>query len=141
MAQVNTARVAWSGKRLDFQGSLGSGYEFVLSGAADKHGGSPMEFLLAGLAGCTAVDVVLMLQKQRQQVSGISVEASGKRAEEHPRVYTEVTLRYLIQGSEIDSKSVERAIRLSEEKYCSASAMFARAGASIRTDYEIVEEQ
>jgi putative redox protein len=141
MAYDNSAKVEWSGKKLDFLGSVGSGYEFDVSGGAEKVGGSPMEFLLAGLAGCTAIDVVLMLQKQRQQVSGITVEAFGDRAETHPKVYTDVTIRYTIRGKQVNPRTVERAIKLSEDKYCSASAMFSRAGAAIVTEFEIIEEE
>ncbi len=133
----NSARVLWKGENLDFTGTFGSGFDFDLSGGPDKKGGSPMEFLLAGVAGCTAVDVVMILQKQRQKVSGVEVEISGARATDYPMVYTDVDLLYIIQGQDIDPKAVQKAIELSEEKYCSASAIFVRAGVKMRSSYRI----
>lgn len=135
--QTNNARLVWKGENLNFEGYLGSGYEFDLGGGDDKVGGSPMEFLLAGMAGCTAVDVVLILQKQRQPVSGVEIEISGVRAETMPKVYTEIDLLYIVSGDQVDPQAVERAISLSEEKYCSASIMFRRGGVKINSSYRI----
>ena len=106
---------------------------------AEKVGGSPMEYLLVGLAGCTAIDVVGMLKKQRQEVVGLEVEAIGLRADDYPMVYTDVTVNYLVRGKDIDPRKVERAIQLSEEKYCSASAMFSRSGVKMELTFEIEE--
>lgn len=139
MSQQNSAKTVWKGEGLNFKGIAGSGYQFDVGGGSDKIGGSPMEYLLVGVAGCTAVDVVGMLQKQRQDIVGLEVEAIGTRADEHPMVYTEVTLIYTIRGKNVDPKAVERAIRLSEEKYCSASVMFSRSGAQIDTTFKIEE--
>ncbi len=138
--QTNNARIVWKGENLNFEGQLGSGYEFDLGGGDDKVGGSPMEFLLAGMAGCTAVDVVLILQKQRQPVSGVEVEICGVRAETMPKVYTEIDLLYIVRGNQVDPQAVERAISLSEEKYCSASIMFRRGGVKITSSYRIEQE-
>jgi putative redox protein len=135
--QKNSARVMWKGEKLDFAGTFGSGFDFDMGGGPDKKAGSPMEFLLAGVAGCTAVDVVLILQKQRQKVTGVEVEATGARAPEPPQVYTEIDLVYVVQGEDIDPAAVERAIALSEEKYCSASATFVQAGVTMRSTYRI----
>jgi putative redox protein len=135
--QKNSARMVWKGEGLEFQGSVGSGYSFAVSGGDHKTGGGPMEFLLAGVAGCTAIDVVLILQKQRQKVTGVEVEASGLRATEDPKVYTDVELVYIVRGENIDPRAVERAISLSEEKYCSASNMFVRAGVQMHSTYRI----
>jgi putative redox protein len=139
MAQHNSAKIVWTGQGLNFQGSVGSGYEFVVSSGSEKIGGSPMEFVLAGVAGCTASDIVLILEKQRQNVRDVIVEAVGERAEDPPKVYTDVKLHYTVSGNAIDPKAVERAIRLSEEKYCSASAMLSRSGTRMQTTFEIVE--
>ena len=139
MSQKNSAKTVWKGEGLNFRGSVGSGYEFDVGGGSDKIGGSPMEYLLVGVAGCTAVDVVSMLQKQRQNVTGVEVEAVGTRADEHPKVYTRVILNYLIRGKDVDPRAVERAIHLSEEKYCSASAMFSRAGTRMEITFKIEE--
>lgn len=137
---MNSAKMVWTGEGLDFQGSVGTGYEFDVSGGSDKIGAGPMDLILAGVAGCTAVDVVMILQKQRQDVTGVEVEVSGIRADEHPKVYTVVMLNYTIRGRGIDPTAVERAIRLSEEKYCSASAMIASSGARMETTFQIEEE-
>ena len=80
MRQQNSGKTVWKGEGLNFQGSVGSGYEFDVGGGSDKIGGSPMEYLLVGVAGCTAVDVVSMLQKQRQNVTGVEVEAAQAAA-------------------------------------------------------------
>jgi putative redox protein len=140
MGHQNSAKVIWKGEDLNFKGKVGSGYEFDVGGGSNKVGGSPMEYLLIGLVGCTAVDVVGMLEKQRQNVLGLEVEAVGLRADDYPMVYTDVTVNYLVRGIDVDPRAVERAIQLSEEKYCSASAMFMRAGTNMILTFEIIEE-
>ncbi|MCA9935705.1 MAG: OsmC family protein [Ardenticatenaceae bacterium] len=141
MAQQKSAVLTWKGENLHFRGKLGSGYEFDVSGQSNaENGGSAMEFLLAGVAGCTAMDVVHVLRKMRQKFSGLRVEIIGDRAEEHPMVYTNVELVYVVTGKGIDATAVERAIALSQETYCSASVMFKRAGAVVKTSYRIEED-
>ncbi|HSM56393.1 MAG TPA: OsmC family protein [Candidatus Sulfomarinibacteraceae bacterium] len=135
--EINLANVVWKGKGKQFTGILGSGYEFDLGSPAGTEAGSPMEFLLAGVAGCTAVDVVGMLEKMRQPVRGLRVEVAGERADEYPKVYTVVEIVYVVEGEDVDAFSVEKAIRLSMKKYCSASAIFKEAGVEITTDYRI----
>lgn len=136
--QTKTAVVTWKGDGLDFAGELGSGYSFDTSGQAGAQaGGSPMEFLLAGVAGCTAIDVVSTLRKMRQPLTGLRVEICGERAADYPMVYTDVTVTYVVAGADVDPKAVERAITLSKETYCSASIMFERAGAAMHTAYRI----
>lgn len=139
MAIENNAKVVWSGEELQFHGTLGSGYEFELNSRAGAHGGSPMEFLLSGVAGCTAMDVISILKKMRQDVHDFSVEISGLRADEHPKVYTEVTITYIVRGKNLDEERVARAVELSEDIYCSASQMFRRSGAKINSSYRIEE--
>ena len=139
MAHQNSAKTIWKGEALNFTGVTGSDYEFDVGGGPGKVGGSPMEYLLVGLSGCTAVDVISMLKKQRQEVLGLEVEAVGLRADDYPMVYTDVTVNYLVRGKDIDPRKVERAIQLSEEKYCSASAMFTRSGAKIELTFTIEE--
>lgn len=139
MSNEKTAKVVWSGEELQFRGTLGSGYEFDLNSNAGEHGGSPMEFLLAGVAGCTAMDVISILQKMRQDVHEFFVEISGVRAAEHPKVYTEATITYVVRGQQIKEENVARAIELSENIYCSASQMFHRSGTKIKTSYRIEE--
>ncbi len=138
MADQKTAVVTWKGEGLNFQGLLGSGYQFDMSGQASAaNGGSAMEFLLAGVAGCTAIDVVHMLRKMRQPFSHLRVEISGTRATEHPMVYTDVEIVYIISGNGVDPQAVARAITLSQETYCSASIMFKRAGTNVTTSFRI----
>ncbi|MCA9973960.1 MAG: OsmC family protein [Anaerolineales bacterium] len=136
--EIKTAVVTWKGTELDFHAELGSGYAFdTTARAGAEMGGGPMEFLLAGVAGCTAIDVVSTLRKMRQPLTGLRVEISGERAPDYPMVYTHVTITYVIQGADVEAKAVERAISLSKETYCSASVMFERAGATMETSYRI----
>ncbi|MBK8900937.1 MAG: OsmC family protein [Anaerolineaceae bacterium] len=139
MSNEKTAKVVWSGNDLLFRGTLGSGYQFDLSSHAGEAAGSPMEFLLAGVAGCTAMDVISILQKMRQKVHDFSVEICGVRAEQHPKVYTEVDIVYVVRGEAINEDNVARAIELSETIYCSASQMFHRSGTKINTSFRIEE--
>ncbi len=103
----------------------------------DRPGVSPMELILVGLAGCTGVDIVDILEKKRQPLKALKVKVRGKKAEEYPKIYTEIEITYLIWGEGIDPIAVERAIQLSEEKYCSVSAML-RSVAEIRSSYQIL---
>ena len=137
MAYTKTARVIWSGRELDFHGVVGSGYELDMSGQASPAGVSPMELIVAGLAGCTGMDVISILQKKRQKVSGLTIEVVGQRSDDHPMVYTDIEIVYMVQGEEIDPAAVDRAIELSQTKYCSVSAMLQQAGIRLRTAYEI----
>jgi putative redox protein len=104
----------------------------------EKPGISPMEILLAGLAGCTGVDIVDILEKKRQPLQALKVKVRGNRREEYPKIYTEIEVTYLVWGDGIEPQAVERAIRLSEEKYCSVSAMF-RPVAQIKSTYRIMK--
>jgi putative redox protein len=101
-------------------------------------GPSPMQLVLMGLAGCTAMDVISILQKKRQDVAGFEVNVVGDRAPEHPKYYKEIELEFVVRGRNIDPRAVERAIELSETKYCSASANL-KPTSSIFTRYRIEE--
>ena len=101
-------------------------------------GTQPMRLLLLGVAGCTAMDVISILRKKRQRVGGLEVEARGSRVDEHPKVYGAIELVYRVRGEGVDPKAVERAIELSETRYCPAIAMVGRA-ASVGSRYEIEE--
>ena len=94
----------------------------------------PMEMLLLGIAGCTGMDIVSILEKKRQKIGKFEIRVRGKRAETYPKVYTEIEVSYHLWGNQIDSSAVEQAIQLSEEKYCSASAMLS-AVAKISSQY------
>ncbi|TCJ16864.1 OsmC family peroxiredoxin [Rubrobacter taiwanensis] len=101
-------------------------------------GAEPLRLLLLGAAGCTAMDVISILRKKRQEVSGLEVEVLGSRAKEHPRVYDRVELVYRVRGRDVDPRAVERAIELSETRYCPAIAMVGRT-AEVSSRYEIEE--
>lgn len=137
MSNTKNARLVWQGEGLDFLATFDSGYQLHFMNPAGEGGASPMEIMLASVAGCTAMDVADMLRKMRQPVRGIELEISGLRADDHPKVYTHVDLTYIIQGEGIESKSVERAIELSLTRYCSASIIFKRAGVEMQTSYRI----
>ncbi len=140
MSQLKTARASWTGSNLEFDATMGSGYQFKMSSNPGAESGSPMEMLLAGVVGCTGIDVVSILQKMRQTVHGVDVEIKALRAEDYPMVYTEAELVYTVRGENIDPQAVEKAIALSEEKYCSASIMFRRSGVKMSTSYRIEEQ-
>jgi putative redox protein len=140
MANKKSAKIAWTGEDLNFSGTLDSGCPVVMKSTADEEGASPMALFLASVAGCTAMDVLSILQKKRQQINGMEIEIEGVRADEHPKVYTEVDITYIIYGIDIDPAAVGRAIELSQTKYCSASATFVQAGVDVRTHYEIREQ-
>jgi putative redox protein len=103
----------------------------------DRSGISPMELLLAGLAGCTGMDIASILTKQRQPFVDLKLKVRGKRASDYPMVFTELEVTYLLWGEGLDLDAVERAIQLSEEKYCSVGLMLGKA-APIRSSYRIL---
>ena len=134
------ARVKWV-QDMMFVGESGSGHALVMDGSPE-HGGRnlgprPMEMLLLGLGGCTAFDVVLILKRGREKVADCAVEIAAERAETDPKVFTRIHMHYLVSGEDLSPAKVERAIRLSAEKYCSASAMLSGT-ARITHDFEIV---
>jgi len=123
------ARVKWLEGRA-FVGEAGSGHAIVMDGAPESGGRNlglrPMEMLLVGLGGCTAFDVVHILEKGREAVSGCEVEVEAERAESEPKVFTKIHLTYKVRGRGLKPSAVERAIKLSAEKYCSASVMLGK---------------
>lgn len=137
MAYTKTAKIAWTGDGLDFAGSLDSGFPIRMKSTSDEEGASPMSILLAGVAGCTAMDVLSIVQKKRQPVDNMEVEIVGQRADTVPMVFTDVDITFILYGDGIDPAAVERAIELSQTKYCSASIIFQRAEVNVRTHYEI----
>lgn len=121
------ANVKWQGG-LTFTGSAQSGFEVQLSSADENTGFRPLELLALGLAGCTGMDVISILQKKRQEVLDFQVSVEIlERAQEYPKVWNRVKVEYTIIGEEIDPAAVERAIELSKTKYCPASAMLQQA--------------
>ncbi len=112
---------------VQFVAETGSGHAVVIDGAPEYGGRNtgvrPMELVLAGAASCTAFDVVLMLKKSRQPFTRLEVDADAVRAETDPKVFTAIKLTFKVSGAGVDLKAVERAVKLSKEKYCSATAM------------------
>ena len=123
-------------------GKSHSGHSITMDGppeiGGENLGVRPMEMLLLGVAGCTMIDVVTTLKKMRQDLSHCETKVNAERADEHPKVFTEIHIQFLVKGKDLDSKKVEKAIKLSAEKYCSASIMLGET-ASITHDFEIVE--
>ena len=105
----------------------------------EDDGFRPMELLLVGLGGCTGMDVVSILRKKRQAISGFEIQLHADQAKDFPHVFTNITIKYIIRGQGVDPKAVERAIELSATKYCSAHAMLEQA-ATITSTYEIIDE-
>ena len=132
------ARVQWVDGRM-FVGESGSGHSVVMDGAPDAGGRNagirPMEMLLIGLGGCTAFDVVHILEKSRETVTYCTVEVDAERAETDPKIFTRIHLRFRVAGKGIARAKVERAVQLSAEKYCSASIML---GKTAEISHEIV---
>ena len=139
MAVEKSATVSWKGEDPKFHAELGSGYEFEMEGPPTPEGGSPVEFLIAGAVGCTAMDMVHILRRRRQNVTGLEVEIKGVQAEDAPNVFTDAHVVYVVRGENIDPTAVERAIDLSMTKYCSASIMLKRGGMNMTTEYRIEE--
>lgn len=120
------AKVTWN-SGLNFTGKAESGFDVPMDTTVE-HGGSgqgtsPMELILLGLGGCTAMDVISILQKKRQDVTAFEVVLHGDRATEHPKVYTEITMEYIVTGHGVELDALERAVDLSEGKYCSVNGM------------------
>ena len=135
------ARIKWV-EEVMFVGESGSGHSVVIDGPPD-HGGRnlgirPMELLLQGLGGCTAFDVMMILKKARQPVTDCVLEIEAERAETEPKVFTKIHIHFIVTGSGVSEKHVQRAIQLSAEKYCSASIMLGQV-AEITHDYELRE--
>lgn len=132
------ANVKWH-NGLVFTGSAQSGFEVPLSSGEENTGFRPLELLAVGLAGCTGMDVISILEKKRQQVTDFSVSVEIlERAENHPKMWKHAKIHYTVTGKDIDPTAVERAIGLSKDKYCSASAMLGQA-VNIEHEYTIVE--
>jgi putative redox protein len=135
------ARIKWI-QDVMFLGESGSGHSVVMDGAPEAGGRNlgfrPMEMVLLGLGGCSAFDVMMILKRGREQVTDCVVELDAQRAETDPKVFTKIEMRYVVTGRSLDRKKVERAVSLSAEKYCSASAIMAKT-AEITHRVEIVE--
>lgn len=131
------AKAVWVAGR-QFVGQSGSGHAVVMDGERNT-GPSPIELLLVGMAGCTGIDVVSILEKRHQAVTGVEVAVQAERAPEPPRVFTRIEVEYRVHGKNLSEKVVQQAIELSESKYCSAGIMLGKT-AEIVTRYTIVDE-
>ena len=143
--------VSWTGSAgtrsgMGFLAETGSGHTLMMDGAPDaakpENGGQnlaprPMETLLAGAGGCTAYDVVLILKRGRHDVRGCQVKVTSERADTDPKVFTKIHMHFVITGVGLTDAAVERAVRMSHEKYCSASIMLAKT-AAVTTSFELV---
>ena len=123
-------------------GKSHSGHSITMDGppeiGGENLGVRPMEMLLLGVAGCTMIDIVTTLKKMRQELTHCETKVNAERADDHPKVFTDIHIQFIIKGKGLDTKKVEKAITLSAEKYCSASIMLGKT-ASITHDFEIVE--
>ena len=127
---------------MTFVAESGSGHAVVFDASPDVGGRDlgprPMELVLMGTGGCSAIDVVHILRKSRLAVAGCTVELEAERAQEDPKVFTRIHMRFVVTGKGLAPAQVERAVKLSKEKYCSASIMLAKT-AEITTEFEIRE--
>jgi len=136
-------KVSWNGPSgMSFRAETGSSHTVTMDGAPEAGGHNtaarPMELVLAGTGGCTAFDVVLILKRSREDVQGCDVTLQAERAEVDPKVFTKINFHFTVSGKNLKPAAVERAVKLSHEKYCSASIMLAKT-AEITHSFEIVE--
>ncbi|MGC9457085.1 MAG: OsmC family protein [Halothiobacillaceae bacterium] len=135
------ARVKWV-EGMAFMAESESGHAQILDGAPEiggrNLGARPMEMVLMGLGGCTAIDVMMILRKQRQDVTDCWIELEAERSESVPKVFEKIHLRYCVKGNDLDPRHVERAVNLSAEKYCSVSMML-RDSVALTHSFEIVD--
>lgn len=139
MAESYTATVDWQSD-LIFKGHTSTGHDLILD-AADSGGAgtTPMALVVLALAGCTGMDVIAILKKMRQDVTGYSVTVQGGRVTEHPRIYKHVEVEHVVRGRNLDDANVARAVELSSTRYCPVSAILGKS-AIVTHRYRIVEE-
>ena len=137
-SETKIARLRYAGGEA-FVAESQSGHAMVTSFAHELSAPSPMELLLIALGGCTGADVVGILEKKRQRVTGYEIEVRAERRAEHPRIYTKIEVVHRVRGHSIDPKAVAHAVELSETKYCSVSAMLG-ASAELSMRYEIQDD-
>ncbi|CAA6810987.1 MAG: OsmC/Ohr family protein [uncultured Thiotrichaceae bacterium] len=135
------ARVKWL-DNMSFVGESGSGHSIVMDASPEVGGRDlgvrPMEMLLLGLGGCASIDVVMILQRSRQDIKDCTVQISAEREDTEPKVFTKIHLHFVVEGNNLSADRVKRAISLSAEKYCSASLMLGKT-AAITHDFEVSE--
>lgn len=135
-------QVTWTGPGLRMVGDVIGGPSVIIDSSHPEYGThsgpAPMELVLLGLASCTAMDVISIMEKKRQPMTNLQVKVEAERAESHPKVYTKIHLEYIAYGTGISETALARAIELSEGRYCSVSAMLSKT-AEVTTTYRIVE--
>jgi putative redox protein len=136
---TKTANIVWEGQGVGFTGKGGSGFSMRFDNPSGPNAASPMEVIAISAGACTAMDVIDILRKKKQAVTGFEVNVVGGRTTEHPMVFNEIKIEYVVTGRNVDPKAVERAIELSQTKYCSVNNMLSKS-AAIKTGYRIIEE-
>ncbi|HZO03133.1 MAG TPA: OsmC family protein [Burkholderiales bacterium] len=135
-------KVRWSGEGMSFVAETGSNHLVTMDGAPDGGGRNlaprPMEMVLLGTGGCSAYDVVVILKKSGQDVTGCEVKLTAERAATDPKVFTKIHMHWTVRGRGLKRNIVENAVRLSHEKYCSATAMLVKT-AEVTRDFELIE--
>ncbi len=133
-------QLKWAGNAA-FVGKASSGHTVVMDGPAEGGGRNlgprPMEMLILGMGACSTYDVVSILKKSRQEITDCEIKITSQRADSDPKVFTDIQLHFIVSGKDLKEKQVERAIKLSAEKYCSASIMLGKT-ANITHDFEII---
>ena len=130
------AQIKWT-EGMQFIARAGNGPAVVLDSSEGGSGPSPMELVLIGVAGCSAIDVIMIMEKKRAQVTDFQINITGERAEEYPKRYPDIRMEFVLPGKDIKPKAVEQAIQLSETKYCGAMASL---NATFETIYRIVDK-
>jgi putative redox protein len=137
------ARIRYTGDGLQFVGNGESGPAMVMDADAEVGGHGtgprPMELLLIGLGGCTGMDVVSILKKKKEKVTGVEISVDGKKAEGYPQKFTDIVIEYIVRGKNLKEEAVKRAVQLSMDKYCSVKATL-EGSAKITFKYRIVED-
>ncbi|HDL02686.1 MAG TPA: OsmC family peroxiredoxin [candidate division Zixibacteria bacterium] len=136
------AKLKWAGG-VKFDGISAFGLPISIDGTkktgGTEQGYKPTQLVMYGLAGCTGVDVVIILKKMRQELTGLEVEVKASQPDEYPKPFNRIDIKYTLRGKNLDRSKVERAIKLSEEKYCAVSLTM-KGVAKIETSIEIIEE-
>jgi len=128
---------------MQFVATADSGHAVVMDAGPDAGGSNsasrPMELLLMGLGGCSGMDIISILRKKKQQVTGLEAQVSGTMADDYPHKYTEITIEYIVRGKGVAEEAVKRAVQLSMDKYCSVKATL-EGSAKVNFSYRIIEE-